>query len=335
MYGEQIKKANGQKIECHFDDYFESRIREFEKRSGIPNSSGAADNGAWRGGAAVAPPPPMPGISMNTPATPNVVVTDAAAAQNGAKVENPSFVTPKNEGSPKMPGLSGSTTGSRRLGKNRGRKPNIKSNASSAHASSADEYSPARKGKGHPGSASNKKKARKWDADGNVDESGDVVLDYSSQKAASTDEEGDVSRVSASEHVGTEAWGTKTSKGQFILKDIEDEIDDILSTEDKNDKAANGDKKGFLTGVGFGALGYLRNFVGGKVLTKEDTDKAIAGIHNHLLEKNVAREAVVQICDNVQQTLLGQKTGNFQSAYSHISFPSYLEIFILGVTMIS
>jgi signal recognition particle receptor subunit alpha len=57
----------------------------------------------------------------------------------------------------------------------------------------------------------------------------------------------------------------------------------------------------------------LRNFVGGKVLAKEDMDKPLAGMKDHLLKKNVAQEAANEIVKSVETSLVGQKTGNFQS----------------------
>ena len=53
--------------------------------------------------------------------------------------------------------------------------------------------------------------------------------------------------------------------------------------------------------------------MGGKVLSKEDMDKALAGMKDHLLKKNVAQEAANDIVKNVEASLLGQKTATFQS----------------------
>jgi signal recognition particle receptor subunit alpha len=53
--------------------------------------------------------------------------------------------------------------------------------------------------------------------------------------------------------------------------------------------------------------------VGGKVLTKTDLEKPMAAMLDQLLKKNVAREAALQVCDSVEKSLIGQKTGSFQS----------------------
>jgi signal recognition particle receptor subunit alpha len=56
------------------------------------------------------------------------------------------------------------------------------------------------------------------------------------------------------------------------------------------------------------------------VLTKEDLEKAMKGMEEHLLKKNVAREAALRLCEGVEKELIGVKTGSFES-----KFPSSLE----------
>ncbi|KAF3902389.1 hypothetical protein ABW20_dc0104860 [Dactylellina cionopaga] len=161
---------------------------------------------------------------------------------------------------------------------------------------------------------------RVWSEDGIAAEAGqEQKLDYSGTGGGSTDEEHDDSMRPKPEAVDQSTWGTRTTQGDFLLKDLDYEIKDILKQADKAEDKAESDRKGpsgLAGGLAAGALGYLRNFVGGKTLTKEDTEKAIAGVMTHLLEKNVAREAAVQICDSVQTSLVGQKTGSFQSIES-------------------
>jgi len=161
---------------------------------------------------------------------------------------------------------------------------------------------------------------RKWDADGNAEDHEDVVLDYSAGpgSAGSDNDTEDTSRAKLDE-IDQSTWGSKTTQGEFVLKDLDREVQEILrkadEKEDNSTKTTKGGVVGGISSVGIGALGYFKNFVGGKVLTKEDTEKAMAGVMNHLLEKNVAREAAVQLCDSVQASLVGQKTGSFQSKY--------------------
>jgi len=55
--------------------------------------------------------------------------------------------------------------------------------------------------------------------------------------------------------------------------------------------------------------------VGSKVLTKEDLKDPLETMHQFLLAKNVANEVSVHLCESVEKSLVGQKTGNFQSTF--------------------
>lgn len=182
-------------------------------------------------------------------------------------------------------------------------------NQPSAPMSSGDEASVRKKG------VKTLKKGRKWDADGFADEESDVQLDYSVPNLTSDSEAEAVARSSAIDHIDSNTWGS-TSKGKFILKDLGDEVHDILANAEA-EKAANKTQaaaKGGLFGSGVNAIsGLFRNVVGGKTLTKEDLDNAMKGMEEHLLKKNVAREAAVRLCEGVEKELLGAKTGNFES----------------------
>jgi signal recognition particle receptor subunit alpha len=146
---------------------------------------------------------------------------------------------------------------------------------------------------------------RRWDADGYADEDDGTILDYS---APADSEEASTPAVEA---VAQDSWGHKTGKGQFILKDLGDEVNSILENAD-NGKSSNGSTG--IVGSGFNAIGGLfRNIVGGKVLTEADLEKPLKAMEDHLLKKNVAREAAVRLCEGVQRELVGKKTGNFQS----------------------
>ena len=69
LYGDQLKKPHTSTIECHFDDYFESRVRELEKKAGGPARvptpnvvDGLIEKGdGWAGA------PPIPGMMKGVP----------------------------------------------------------------------------------------------------------------------------------------------------------------------------------------------------------------------------------------------------------------------------
>jgi signal recognition particle receptor subunit alpha len=146
---------------------------------------------------------------------------------------------------------------------------------------------------------------RKWNADGQADEDDEMDLDFSKP-------EENAGGSGALEAVDQSSWGTRTADGQFMLKDIGDEMNDILS--EAKSKTSDTQAPSGIVGSSLGAIGGLfRNVVGGKTLTKEDLAKALKGMEDHLMKKNVAREAALRLCDSVERDLLGLKTGSFTS----------------------
>ena len=157
---------------------------------------------------------------------------------------------------------------------------------------------------------------RKWNAEGMADEDDETPLDYSATSPgedSGTDLD-HLSRGGAVEAINPDSFGTRTGKGQFVLKDLEHEVHSILQGADA--KKAKGTSATIgVVGSSLDAIsGLFRNIVGGKVLTKEDLEKAMKGMEDHLLKKNVAREAAVRLCEGVERELIGVKTGSFESA---------------------
>lgn len=159
------------------------------------------------------------------------------------------------------------------------------------------------------------KKGRKWDDDGMpIEEDDSLKLDYS---GTGTNDVA-VGRSSALEEVDASTWGSQT-KGKFVLKDLDDEVHAILAQADSKKPAKKSESSGGLVGSGLSAIsGLFRNVVGGKVLTKEDLEKPMKGMEDHLLRKNVAREAAVRLCEGVEKELIGVTTGNFESIQTRI-----------------
>ena len=186
------------------------------------------------------------------------------------------------------------------------------STLSAANQSSGDEA--RRLGKAQK---SKTKKGRKWGPDGMAEEDDGVVLDYSATSAGPGEgpQLGEAAQSSI-ENINAEMFGTRTGKGQFVLKDLDDEVHSILNgarTEDEKDlNTTTG-----VVGSSLNAIsGLFRNVIGGKVLTQVDLEKAMKGMEEHLIQKNVAREAAVRLCESVQLDLIGVKTGNFESKKS-------------------
>lgn len=152
---------------------------------------------------------------------------------------------------------------------------------------------------------------RKWDADGLADEDDGEILDYSA--AAADGDTDDGAKSHTMEDISHESMGKKTGKGEFVLKDLEHEVNSILQNADTS-KASKAAPTNGVVNSSLGAItGLFRNIVGGKVLTKDDLEKPLKGMEDHLLKKNVAREAALRLCEGVERELIGKKTGNFES----------------------
>ncbi|KAJ5919054.1 Signal recognition particle receptor subunit alpha [Penicillium verhagenii] len=295
VYKDQLKGNRARITTYRFEPYFEQQVRELED-----NTAGAAeaytvetgekkdplvssDNGG-------PPPPPVPGLMK---------AQQQAALAGAASDEGTPPATPDISRS-STPLANHIITGKAGPG-GRGSRRSRKAANTTPNASSGDEVS--RKAKPVKGSV---KKMRKWDASGFADEDDGEILDYSAPA------DGTEAPAPAVEAVAPEDWGRKTGKGEFILKDLGDEVHNILDNADA-EKSKGAAASGFL-GTGFNAVGGLfRNIVGGKVLTKADLEKPLKAMEDHLLKKNVAREAAVRLCEGVERELVDKKTANFQS----------------------
>ncbi|KAH7090174.1 signal recognition particle, alpha subunit, N-terminal-domain-containing protein [Paraphoma chrysanthemicola] len=292
LYGEQLKTERSSVVNCDkFGTYFDRQIHDLE---------GASDSGA-------------PSIKVSTPpsSTDNESADEAAPrppalqkpqrALYDTSADSTPVPTPDTS-RPTTPAHSHLLTGKSRPGGKLSRRDKKKVSAfSSPPVSSGDEASSKRKGK------SATKRNRVWGEFG-ADEEDDSVLDYSQ-----SDLRDGASENEAMEEIKQETWGRKTNKGEFVLKDLDEDMDAIIAEQNaKRDKEASSAAAGGIVGSSLGAIGGLfRNVVGGKTLTKEDLVKPIKGMEEHLLRKNVAREAVVRLCESVERDLVGMKTPNF------------------------
>ncbi|RFU75986.1 fused signal recognition particle receptor [Trichoderma arundinaceum] len=310
LYGDQLTKPHTTLVECHtFDEYFDQQLQELDKSSHIGSISPIDEEAPSRGtrsehGSAS-------GLTYRGRA-----LNGGGGATHDTSADSTPIPTP-NGSRPSTPGnLVVAKAGPVAKMSRRARKAQ---HSGSAPASSGDEaLTSNRQKKG----AKTTKKGRKWNAEGFADEEDDdVQLDYSRPNITSDSEAEVVGRSSALDAVESSTWGSRT-KGKFILKDLGDEVHDILASAEaeKAEKAARAaESKTGLLGSGVNAIsGLFRNVVGGKTLTKEDLEKAMKGMEDHLLRKNVAREAAVRLCEGVEKELVGVKTGNFESINAKI-----------------
>lgn len=289
LYGDQLKKPNTTIVQCiKFDEYFDQQLRELEQ-TGIKSEKHAYGDEIIS--ESVKDEPPLPSVLLNK-----------------SSAESSPVPTP-NVSRPSTPSASHLLVAKPGPGGKMSRRARKMQNSNSAPPSSGDEAT-GRKGK----PAKSTKRGRKWDADGLADESDDVQLDYSVHASTTDSEAVAGKRPGAIEEVDASTWGSRT-KGKFVLRDLGDEVHSILAdAEAKNKAETETEASASLVGSSLSAIGGLfRNVVGGKTLTKQDLEKAMKGMEEHLLKKNVAREAAVRLCEGVEKELIGVKTGNFES----------------------
>ncbi|KAJ4147771.1 hypothetical protein LMH87_002277 [Akanthomyces muscarius] len=292
LYGEQVKKPHTTLVECHgFDEYFDQQLRELDKSStadpteSIDDVDDSPDSNRLS----------APGLTYRGRAVSNGTSKEPTSAGSTPNTSRPSTPAGNNLVVAKAGPVAKMSRRARKAKHN------------SAPVSSGDESPRSKKG-------ASVKKGRKWDADGFADEDDDVQLDYSAQ-----DVDG-VGKSSAVESVDSSTWGT-SAKGKFVLRDLGDEVQGILASAEAEKAAASraASAKSGILGSGVNAIsGLFRNVVGGKTLTKEDLEKAMKGMEDHLLRKNVAREAAVRLCEGVEKELVGTKTGNFEGINARI-----------------
>jgi signal recognition particle receptor subunit alpha len=315
LFKEELARKGTSVVECgRFDTYYDAQIRDLEKTYGgatsLSSSTSAVDLTPPSSEASVddMPPPPVPGFRAkqkplydeSTDATP---------------IPTPDTSRPSTPAINSVIMGKGAPKGSRRARKQ------MNVGFGSAPASSGDED--GAKGRPKMVAKGSSKKMRKWDAFGGAEEDDGTTLDYSAPAAAAS---ADASR-SATTSAGvdqSQEWGSRTAKGEYVLKDIGEEMDAILSASNaKQASTAAAAASTGLVGQGLGKIGGLfRNVVGGKTLTKEDLEKPLKGVQEHLVKKNVAQEAAVRLCESVEQDLVGMKTSSFTSKLPHPPSPS-------------
>lgn len=244
------------------------------------------------------PPPPQPPSLLRTQ-------SQTAALNNDSLDTTPIQSPDTSRPTTPLPGvpnhlLSENRPGSR--GSRRARKAANVTSGTSAYASSGDESRRPKTPK------SGVKKGRVWDADGAAAEDDGKVLDYSNIDDSVISDGVDT----VPDSITQESWGRKNKQGQFVLKDLDDEVSNILKESNDASQKSNGEAVE-SSGGAFGMIsGYFRNIVGGKTLTKQDLEKPLKAMEEHLIKKNVAREAAIRLCEGVETEMVGRKTAAFE-----------------------
>ncbi|KAJ8098664.1 SRP54-type protein [Lipomyces tetrasporus] len=285
LYGDELKDKDPESLPvCRFDNYFAVRYAELEKLS------------AGR---------KVGEVSVPSNDVPGEKVASGDEAEDTS--EAPSRVTSSDsiDDAARAAPVSVKKLPLGKRGGRRGGRGGIKARVGreSPFASSGDEV-PVKK---------SVKKLRKWDIDGSARDISDDEgpLDFSTADAngnVAVDEDDNDNPLLDDENV--ENWGAKTKTGEFILKDLSSEINSILATPDASGTTEGTGGAGAALASGFG---FFRNIIGSKVLNEQDLDKALAGMKDHLMKKNVAPEVAQHMCDVVNKSLVGTKTGNWTS----------------------
>jgi signal recognition particle receptor subunit alpha len=304
VYRGQLEELDYAALKYPFDKYFDEELRRLDQVIGSAVSTQPTnveapqedkktnveegDNGG----------PPPPEAAQLVKAQPQAVPEANGDQTLSTPVRSPDTSRPTTP----LPGVAPHLLSeNKRPGSRGSRRQRKAANAfASPGVSSGDE---ARKPKASKPSA---KKGRVWGPDGPTDVADDTQLDYSNI-GEDVDEDG--AKSPPPEEIAQESWGTKNKQGQFVLKDLGDEVNNILKSADMSKAETNGASKST-----FGTIsGYFRNIVGGKTLTKEDLEKPIKSMEEHLINKNVARDAALRLCQGVEAEMVGKKTGAFES----------------------
>ncbi|GMM28713.1 Signal recognition particle receptor subunit alpha [Martiniozyma asiatica (nom. inval.)] len=162
---------------------------------------------------------------------------------------------------------------------------------------------------------SNGKKSRKWNDDGTFYEENENVetnLDFSNEEKKSN--MADIGSANLSQLLGNQnEYGSKTSKGQFIISDLSDEMNKMLITTQKKSSANSTANSSASNGVLGSLKSYVGNFVGGKKITKDDLNKLKSTMVQHLIKKNVSPNVANELMNEVEKELVGTTTSSFTS----------------------
>lgn len=135
----------------------------------------------------------------------------------------------------------------------------------------------------------NKKESRVWNEMAKVDKKSMEILDQSDKKEIT-----DLSKNKSQEYFNSQVFG---EGGPEVLDD-----GDFYEMQENEHKPK---------GIFCKFTSALKNYIGNKVLTKEDLKPVMDELVNLLLEKNVAKEIAENLCESVKKSLLNTKTNSF------------------------
>ncbi|CAK7232593.1 hypothetical protein SBRCBS47491_008324 [Sporothrix bragantina] len=320
LYGDQLTRPNTTIVECaRFDDYFNQQINELE-------GSGAATGLGTTSSTSSSPIREKTRQTIHAADSPDSTPAASPSNSRPATPNGPSGGSGLHAGQGATSSAQPSPLGNLSRRARKAQKAAVGGGGGSGAGSAVQSSDEATVRKHQKDKATKTaKKGRKWGADGQAEEDDDIQLDYSIIDMPKDGKHDADANRPALEQVDASTWGKTAKGGKFVLKDLDDEVHSILASADASNASAKASAAsaaaggGGLLGSGLNTLGGLfRNVVGGKTLTKEDLDKTMKGMEDHLLRKNVAREAAVRLCESVEAELLGTKTGSFESTSARV-----------------
>ncbi|KAF4699369.1 hypothetical protein FOZ62_000023, partial [Perkinsus olseni] len=175
------------------------------------------------------------------------------------------------------------------------------------HGHTVEESKVSSEEEGGEGDAQHKKKksgksGRVWDT-GKVTSETMKALDMSKKGVSSTDEDDEEQLMAA-------------RRTYLPSEDDEDSVDDITTTDDmaKDDL----EEKATSNGIFATLTRQLKNITGNQVLTDDDLQPVLATFREQLMSKNVAMDVANAIADGVANSLVGTRTGQFQSIHATV-----------------
>ncbi|KAI7233438.1 P-loop containing nucleoside triphosphate hydrolase protein [Hortaea werneckii] len=329
QYGSELKKPDRVHLGTHqFDQTFDALIKRLDTGSTArrqsdsegpaeltpPSSSAGEEHDTER----EEPPPPPPGVLKK--ATPAVRKDDVVNSSTDATpVVTPDASRPSTPSGHLLQAKSGPGGKTSR----RARKAqHLQATPSGTPGTSGDEAaSRSTRGKGTA------KAKRRWDESGvAVEDTGDdSTLDYSATADAEASTAGNDEDPAEIQNTDSTRMGQRTGKGEFVLKDLDDEIESILAQQSKSSSSTKTkptpsdpspildeeQHHGLIGSTTTRITSLFQNLVGGRTLTKQDLRQPLQQMQNALLQKNVAREAAERLSASVEKDLLDSRTASF------------------------
>ena len=123
--------------------------------------------------------------------------------------------------------------------------------------------------------------------------------------------------------VDEHSLGARNSEGMYEIKDLDvnlskasdEAIDGALRNLSLGKEPSTSTSNSTLSSLS----GLFSRLTGAKVLTEKDLAPVLAGMKEHLMKKNVAKDIADKICEGVGESLVGRRIGGFEGMNRHLT----------------